>query len=265
MDVMKLRSHVKSDEVLGVLSVLAHDLSSFDFDSFNFYAPKVLFILVNNYTDESLHLGSGPISDAVVAASFHRYLNYQVYFLHNPAPEVFAQWLQKILLYTTENLTIYYSGRRTEVFDYDDEKSTALNELLLFDNGYILDEDLRVLLKRYPKGKETKVLLVSDIYESGSVWFIPPSVEKAEIEYYSNIVSISTLHKDLDHVVPAEKIHYQGLFTFLLFASARFSGSLVPNEIQIYLAPLLNYYQLDVELYVTKKELREEPVLPFAQ
>jgi hypothetical protein len=77
--------------------------------------------------------------------------------------------LEKLLDISTENLTICYSGRRSEIFDYDDQKVISIDQVIVLDDDYLIDDDHSLLLQKHPKGKNTKIFLVSDLYETRTV------------------------------------------------------------------------------------------------
>jgi hypothetical protein len=160
----------------------------------------------------------------------------------------------------TENLTIYYSGRRSEIFDYDDQKVTSIDQVIVFDDGYLIDDDLSLLLQKHPKGKNTKIFLVSDLHETGTVWDIPIDKKQVEREFVPNIVSICNTCSFDDFIVPSNEPHYQGLFTYYLFASTALNGSFIPNKELPLISSLLSPYKLSVDIISTNPQLLEENI-----
>jgi hypothetical protein len=260
----KLRTHSTVEEGLNQLDEIGIDLEDLSAADFTKPITRVLFACINTYIKPVYLLGVGPLNDGITCASFHRYYNYFVYYLHNPRPEEFIKWLKIFLDITTENLTVYYAGHGSQIKDKSGDEESGYDQVMVFDTGYIIDDDLAVILQTHTKGK-AKVTLINDCCHSGTILDIPKDILKAEKEFPANIMQISSAAdsqtaKQMSGLGNVKSI--QGLFTYYFFTKIRENPLLTPTQAVKELSPLLKKYTQDIIVIPTSRNLTNEPIFP---
>lgn len=112
----ELRHHATVDSALKQLRELATDLSAIDASSFS--------------PEPDLRLG--------VAAN-HRCMSYRVYSLHNPPHKKFLKLLRVFLQRCESYLTVFCTG---QVKDASGDEADGYDEVVVFDDGHIVDDEL---------------------------------------------------------------------------------------------------------------------------
>lgn len=249
---------LKQMDEIGV-NLAKHQLAEFDRP-----IKRVLLICANTYTKPSLSLGVGPLNDAVTCAAHHKLWRYIVYYLHNPSPQIFQQWLRKILTIGSEYVTIYYTGHGAQVKDRSGDEADGMDEAMVFDNGHILDDDLAIILQETCKGT-AKVLLLSDCCRSGTIWDIPESVKEAERTFPANIISISSsadTQTSKQTTGLGDLKAAQGLFTFHFFSLLRSNRRATPKQVIAGLIPQLKSFNQTCQAFPTRANLMTVPIFP---
>jgi hypothetical protein len=219
---------------------------------------------INTYTDPKRALGVGPLNDAITCGANHNLMNYLVYYLHNPTTKQFLDYLTVFLRITSENLTIYYTGHGAQVADRNGDEDDGMDEVMVFQSGHIVDDDLADILKKNANGR-TKIVLISDCCRSGTIWDIPSNVTRAERNFPANIISFSA-SRDSQTSKQATGLGatktMQGLFTFHFFRLIRQNRALTPAQI----IPLINReiapFQQTAVVLPTRRQLMNEPIFP---
>lgn len=123
---------------------------------------NVCFILVNSCNTDHDYYGYGPFNDAYMIAKFHKDLGYNIALIYNPKSEVFMQFLEYFLTYTTKNLTFYYTGRDSIT------KKNIDHGIRFNDDTVVYQDDLAKIF--YEKCREkTKIIVLSDCASSDSI------------------------------------------------------------------------------------------------
>ena len=100
-------------------------------------------------------------------------------------------YLKMFLKMTSENLTVYYTGHGTQVRDRSGDEADGYDEAMVFEDTYVLDDDLAAAVKKNCNGT-CRVLLLNDCCRSGTIWDIPEDISRAERTFPPNVMSISS-------------------------------------------------------------------------
>jgi hypothetical protein len=219
---------------------------------------KALFICCNTYTTPKLSLGVGPLNDAHTVAKNHADRGYTVYFLHNPKPDVFMQWLPHFLKQTQTALTVFYTGHGANIKDKDGDEDDGFDEAMVFDNGYIVDDKLLDCLKQNANGK-ARVLLLSDCCHSGSIWDLQSAIDK-KVQLPANLVSMSAAADSQTAKQTTVNQMSQGLFTFYLWKSLNAQRNATPNNLTTLVSPNLQRFNQKVVVAASTPGLLNQPV-----
>ena len=155
---------------------------------------RACLICCNNYTKPSYKLGVGPINDSVTVAANHKYMGYNVFFLHNPKSTLFLECFRLFLQKTTDYLTIYYTGHGSSVADAHSDEDDGKDEVMIFDDTYVIDDKLSEILTKNANGK-TKVILINDCCHSGTMYDIPTDMDRAS-KLPANVICLSAADDD---------------------------------------------------------------------
>lgn len=256
----ELRSHHTIDSALGQLRELGVDLSSIPISDFKMDISRVCFICCNTYTKAQYQLGVGPLNDSITVAANLKMMGYFIYYLHNPRAATFLQYLQLFLSKTQDYLTVYYTGHGCSVRDKTGDESDGYDEVLLFDDTYILDDQLSEIIKTQANGR-TKVLLINDCCHSGSIWDLPTDSDEVA-EYPANIMCISAADDHQTAKQAKQQNKDQGLFTFFFFQEIRRNRAITPRLIQNRVSSQLRRFQQSVIITPTRPDLLEQPIFP---
>ena len=260
----KLRNHNTKESALKQLKEIGCDASTTPVKLFTQPITRVCFICANTYTTPTRQLGVGPLNDAITVGANHRLMGYFVYYLHNPKSKVFMEYLKMFLRLTSENLTVYYTGHGSQVRDRSGDEADGFDEAMVFEDTYVLDDDLAEAVKKNANGR-CRVLLLNDCCRSGTIWDIPEDIRKAERSFPPNIMSFSGSRDSqtskqvsgLGNIGSA-----QGLFTFHFFQHVRKNRMITPNQIRPLLNRDLQRYSQTVEIYPTRRQMFDEPIFP---
>ena len=260
----KLRNHSTKESALKQLLEIGCDASTTPIHLFTEPITRVCFCCVNTYNTASKQLGVGPINDAITVGANHRLMGYFVYFLHNPKPSVFMDYLKMFLRLTTENLTVYYTGHGSQIKDTNGDEADGFDEVMVFDEGHIVDDDLAIAI-RENCGGTCRVLLLNDCCRSGTIWDIPENISVAETTFPANVMSISSA-KDCQtakQVTGLGNVNAsQGLFTFHFFQNVRQNRAITPNQIRPLLDKALQKFNQSIEIFPTRRQMLNEPIFP---
>ena len=261
----KLRNHSTRESAIKQLLEIGCDVSTTPIRLYTQPITRVCFCCVNTYTTPTRSLGVGPLNDAITVGANHRLMGYFVYFLHNPKSRVFMDYLKMFLKMTSENLTVYYTGHGTQVRDRSGDEADGYDEAMVFEDTYVLDDDLAAAVKKNCNGT-CRVLLLNDCCRSGTIWDIPEDISRAERTFPPNVMSISS-SKDSQTSKQVSGLgnvgSAQGLFTFHFFQHVRKNRGITPNQIRPLLNRDLQRYNQNVEIYPTRRTMLNEPIFPI--
>lgn len=259
-DFEELRNHNTEESALAQLNELAIDLKTVDISSFTEDIPRACLILCNTYTKPQYKLGVGPINDSITVAANHKRMGYTVYFLHNPTSEVFLEYLVLFLTKATQYLTVYYTGHGANVKDTSGDEEDGLDEVMVFDEDYILDDLLAEIIQENANGT-TKIILLNDCCHSGTLWDIPLEIDEAQT-FPANVICLSAADDDEQAKQGRQGFNDQGFFTFIFFQEVRRNKALNPRDIQNRVSSQLVNYKQCVIVSPTRAELMDQPLFP---
>ena len=219
---------------------------------------KVCFILCNTYTKPSYQLGVGPLNDAFTVAQNHQKLGYDIYYLHNPKKQLFLDCLEFFLKHTKKRLTVFYTGHGASLPDKSGDESDGLDEVLVFDTGYIVDDILLESLANNANRK-SKILLLSDCCHSGSIWDIQ-SAKRQHIKLPENIVSISAAKDSQTAKQTTIGQKSQGIFTYYFWSIVNANPNITVKDMQDKINPSLNRFNQHYTYACTSPSLADEPI-----
>ncbi|KAK8840761.1 hypothetical protein M9Y10_030539 [Tritrichomonas musculus] len=220
---------------------------------------KILFIVCNNYKRPDYQLGVGPIDDALTVAIHHKKMGYNIIFLHNSTPHHFKKWLKHILQNTLSDLTIFYTGHGSQIRDVSGDESDGYDEVMIFDDGYIVDDDLGDYLHKYAHGQ--RIVLLTDCCHSGSIWDIQSL--KAEHENVApNIISIAaaTDAETSKQTKLGQKDH--GIFTYFFWNTFNENPMISTVEMKNKIDPILSRFRQMLDFCGTSDGIENEPIFP---
>lgn len=258
---VELRNHATEESALGQLLELGVNLDTVDVKSFSMDISRVCFICCNTYTREGYKLGVGPLNDSITVAANHKMMGYFVYFLHNPTSVKYMQYLKLFLEKTKEYLTIYYTGHGSNIKDCSggDDEDDGYDEVMIFDDTYIVDDKLTEILKSYANGK-AKTILINDCCHSGTIWDIPDPLNAQD--YPANVICLSAADDNETAKQGRQGNNDQGFFTFFLFQEVRRNKAITPIEIRDRVSSQLENYHQCVIVSPTREELLTQPLFP---
>jgi hypothetical protein len=124
--------------------------------------------IVNTYTKPEYKFGAVPPTESLVVAQKHVKRGFQMFLFHNFTPMTTMGWLPYFLRKAENKLTIFYVGHGVNVKDLNGDEGDGFDEAMVFDDGHILDDDLREVLVQNATAK-ARIALLSDCCYSGSV------------------------------------------------------------------------------------------------
>ena len=256
----QIRNHNSVESALSELKTLAVDLDTVDYSQFTMDINRVCFICCNNYDTPNYRLGVGPINDSITVAANHKMMGYYIYYLHNPKSQRFLQYLELFFRRTVEFLTVYYTGHGSRVKDTSGDESDGYDEVMIFDDTYVLDDTLSGMIRSYVNGR-AKIILLNDCCHSGTIWDIPTN--GSEIQYFPpNIICLSAADDNETAKQGRQNNNDQGFFTFFLFQEVRRNRAITPRDIENRVSSLLSKYNQCVVVSPTRPEMMDYPLFP---
>ena len=181
---------------------------------------KACLLCTNSYTDPKLVLGVGPINDSITVGANHKTMGYEVFFLYNAKKEQFKNYLKMFLEKSVDYLTVFFTGHGSNVKVINSENVlTKVYQAMVFDDGYIANNELADILKNYSNGC-AKTLLLCDCCHSGTIWNIPSDPVEA-LKFPANIVSVSSSSDEQTAKQGSINNNSQGLFTFFFWKTLK--------------------------------------------
>lgn len=214
---------------------------------------KCVYICCNTYTKPSYSLGVGPMNDAITVASYMSSIGYDVYFYHNPKSADFLNWLKFFLQNTEEELVVYYTGHGASVDDENGDESDGKDECFVFDDNFVVDDELAEYLKKY-KNSKCKLLTINDCCHSGTIWDLDSSGVP------SNCISLSAAEDSETAKQTSMDGKEQGMFTFYLYKLIQQNPSMTPSEMKTKITPYLSKYDQCFTTCTTTQSLLTSPI-----
>jgi hypothetical protein len=226
----------------------------------------VLFIVVNTYTVERLALGPGPLNDSLTVAYHLSLIGYRVVFLHNTTTLQFSRWLRFLFQNVSESLVMFYTGHGASIKDKSGDEEDGFDEVMVFNKGYILDDELGDYLIRdrgqlLKKNPNARTILISDCCHSGTLWDIDEKNPKYP-RFPKGVLSLSAALDSQTAKQTAMNKLDQGLFTFYFWNLWKDNHAITPNEVTVKLSGSLKNYKQEVLVSTTSPELRDQPIFP---
>jgi hypothetical protein len=218
---------------------------------------RVCFIVVNTYVKEAYKLGPGPLNDSLTVAQNLHDFEYRIGFLHNTTPTHFLKWLRFVLENVTDALFLFYTGHGACVADRDGDEDDGKDEVMVFDTGYVVDDELANYLRRYCRAKRT--VLLNDCCHSGTLWDLTPKPKLAPIP--PGVMSISSALDSQTAKQTKLEARDQGIFTFYFWNYFTDDQEISPNELAVIINKNLAKYKQVVVLSTTSEEMLDEPIL----
>ena len=245
------------ESALEQLSSIGTNLKGLSPDSIK-SGEKLCFICCNTYTTERFKLGPGPLNDSVTVALNHQKRGYKVFFQHNPEAEDFEAFLPVFLRRATKNLTIFFTGHGANVRDRDGDESDGLDEAMVFDKGYVVDDELIKVIHDNANGK-TKILLLTDCCHSGSIWDLQ-SAEKRGQKLPSNILSISAAKDSQTAKQTKMGNKDQGIFSFFFWKLINETPKSTPRDLEPRMNEKISRYKQHFTCFASSQNMLTEPI-----
>ncbi|KAK8834589.1 hypothetical protein M9Y10_036388 [Tritrichomonas musculus] len=256
----ELRHHTTEDSAIAQLKELATDVTATDPAQIKPSAASC-YICCNSYTKPSYQLGVGPINDAITVAANHRVQGFTVYFVFNATPKVFLAHLKNFLQNTTRYLTVYYTGHGSQVADKDGNEDDGKDEVMVFDSGYIVDDELCKYIKNYSTGT-THTILMSDCCHSGTIWDIPDDITEAQ-KLPANIISLSAAADSQTAKQATIQSDSQGVFTYNFWTLVRSNPTITADQAEEILNKSLSKFSQELVCTPTRQAMLETPLFPL--
>lgn len=221
---------------------------------------KILFVVVNTYNKPQYALGVGPLNDAVTVSIGHKKFGYEMIYLYNTTPTQFLKWLRFILKKTTNDLTIFYTGHGCTLADTTGDESDGQDEVILFDNGYIKDDQLCEYLVKYSNDQQ-RIVLLSDCCHSGSIWDLHAGLKNKQGQL-PNILSISSAKDDQTAKQTKVKAMDQGIFTYYFWELLHKNPAITSKQMENEINPLIGHFKQHLTFNATKLSMKDEEIFP---
>ena len=234
------------------------DLSTIPLSRLPTDLEKCCFICCNTYSSYRLNLGVGPINDAVSWAKCMERYHYKIYFLHNPHSRNFLKYLDHFFEKTTNHLVVYYVGHGSSVKDTNGDEADGYDEVLVFDDGMVVDDVLvQHLIEK--KNPESKITLVTDACHSGTIWDIQGGDCHGR-QLPDKIMSVSAASDKQTAKQTMIQSQEQGIFTHNLTKILKSQPDATPKQITQKIRFALSKYQQTFVVGTTSPELLDQPL-----
>lgn len=211
---------------------------------------KVCFILINTYEDNDTDLGVGPLNDGYLIGLKHHRLGYKIFYLYNPKCEEFISYLEFFLAKTEHSLTVFYTGRDSDVsgshgIEFVDDKLSKYS--------------INSILKRKCNEK-LKVVLITDCISGGSVFDIHAiNQNNNDDSKILDIINFSVNKSDVKGDAEIGKRSH-GIFTFYLCKITSDFPSITPEQLAKKMNIFLKRFSETFVFEATNKELEKSQI-----
>jgi hypothetical protein len=166
----------------------------------------------------------------------------------------------------SESLVVFYTGHGASVKDRSGDEADGFDEAMVFNKGYILDDELSDYLARnrslaVKKNPNARTVLISDCCHSGTIWDINPASPRFA-RLPKGVLSLSAaLDSQTAKQTVMNKLD-QGLFTYYFWNLWKENQAITAKEIAAAMEPSLQRYQQEVVVSTTSPELVDQPIFP---
>lgn len=254
----ELRQHSDERSALSQLSEIGSDLTKLNKNSLKSQLRRACLICCNTYKTPKYSLGVGPLNDSITVAANHKFMGYNVFYLHNPKSTQFLEYLKIFFKETTEALTVYYTGHGAEVPDKNGDEADGFDEAMLFDDTYVVDDDLLEIIRKNHNGRAYTILL-TDCCHSGTIWDLPSDIKKCK-NLPGNIMSISASKDSQTSKQTNIKKSTQGLFTYYFWKIFRENPGTNIKRLAPLVTKQISKYKQEVEFYATRQDMLDRPL-----
>ena len=195
---------------------------------------KVCFILMNDFDEKEKDLGVGPLNDGYLIGLKHHRLGFKVMYLYNSGR--FTTFLDFFLKYTTQALTVFYSGR---------EHNT---EGIEFKDGFLSKSSINEVISKNTN-KDIHVMFITDTLGGGSIFDINNSPNM--ISFYVEKTG------DVDSK-EVKKTH--GIFTYYFCKITSECPSINPDRLIERINPSISRFGEIFKCEMGNKEQSEKPI-----
>ncbi|KAK8858090.1 hypothetical protein M9Y10_013190 [Tritrichomonas musculus] len=253
------RSTGTIEELKETLNDLGSDLSKIPVNELPESLDNAVFICCNTYKKLSYRLGVGPMNDSINVATYLHDIGHTVYYLHNPTSDQFIEYLKYFLSHTKKHLTVYYTGHGASIDDVHGDESDGKDECMVFEDKFIVDDDLADILAQYKTNPDCKTLLLTDCCHSGSIWDIQSGNFNGRV-LPPNVMSISAAEDEQTSKQTKIDGTYQGIFTFYFFKLLLENPNYTPKELEKDIKPYLNQFEQCYVVATTSESMLNEPI-----
>ena len=145
--------------------------------------------------------------------------------------------------------------------DKTGDELDGYDEVVVFDSGYVVDDELADYLKKYCNGNAHTILL-SDCCHSGTIWDIPETLSEAA-SFPPNILSISASSDNQTAKQKSIGKNNQGIFTFNFWTVVRNNPGIKIGDAQNILNPELKKFNQQLEMFPTREDMLYKPIFPL--
>lgn len=220
-------------------------------------------VCANSYDGTEKSLGPGPVTDAIRISLFCREHQIPVFSLFDCEAQQFVDFARQLLSDVTDFLLIYFSGHGGQIKDLDGDEDDGKDELFVFVNGYVVDDELIDMVINN-KNKSNRCLLLSDCCHSGSIWDLDRKKPKPPPGCLS--MAAARDKEEAQQAVTKQGREY-GYFTEFLFdiieenpqATAKDAKKFIDGELK------KKGVTQQVVIQTTSDGLLDSPLLPFGK
>jgi hypothetical protein len=211
--------------------------------------------MCNTYTKKEYELGQGPLNDSFTVAANLRKIGYRAIFLHNTTPQVFIKWLTFVFQHTEKNLVVFYTGHGASIPDRNGDEDDGFDEVMVFDQGYVVDDQLVDLMRTHLRAKRT--VLLSDCCHSGSIWDLQSS-KKGGLP--GNVMSISAAMDNQTAKQTRMNAKDQGIFSYYFWENFTAEKRITSRQMEVKINAVLNRYGQVYTATATNPKMLDEPI-----
>lgn len=220
---------------------------------------RCVLICCNTYTRPDYSLGVGPMNDALSVASYMKQIGFDLYFMHNPKSKDFLKYLRHFIKNTKEYLVVYYTGHGGSVKDLNGDEDDGKDEALVFDDKFLIDDDLADAIASSGKPESSIICLINDCCHSGTIYDLKPGLYNGK-KMPSNIYSLSAARDSQTAKQTSVGGKDQGIFTFYLFKILSTYPDLTPTSLEPRINQYLKKFDQNYVCSATSPEVLNEPI-----
>lgn len=221
---------------------------------------RCVYICCNTYTRPDYSLGVGPMNDALAVAGYFKQLGFDLYFAHNPTSNDFVRYLQHFIKNTKEYLVVYYTGHGGSIKDQNGDETDGMDEALVFDDNFVVDDTLAEVLASSGKPESSTVCLFNDCCHSGSIYDLKQGGLFNGKQLPPKIYSLSAARDSETAKQTSVGGKDQGIFTFYVLKLLSQDPSLTPLTLEPTINQYLKKFDQHYNCTSTSAEVLSKPV-----